>query len=140
MPSTNRITAVPCASVGQRPSNQKEYSRENSVSLTISCPHRLAERRRLAMFQKIVASQEEPNPESRHNAAKVVKCGRAISSASGDPTASARTSAPTPVVTPSQFAQSVASTSGFFFSHDALKTPNAVQLSIETVARAIPRQ
>lgn len=62
MPSTKSRQAINCASVGQRPSQTKEYSSAKTVSLTISCPHRLALRRRLAMLQKIVASQVEPSP------------------------------------------------------------------------------
>ena len=64
MPKVNSAQAPNCPGVGQWPSQAKEYSKANSVSLTMSWPHRLALSRWLATFHKIVASQVEPKPAS----------------------------------------------------------------------------
>jgi len=56
IPSVNSTQAPSWIGVGQWPSQAKEYSNANSVSLTMSCPHRLALSRWLAVFHKMVAS------------------------------------------------------------------------------------
>ncbi|CAN5403850.1 hypothetical protein BH10PSE16_BH10PSE16_20020 [soil metagenome] len=66
MPSVNSTQAISWASVGQRPSQVKEYSKANSVSLTMSWPHKLALSRWLARFHKWSPAQAEQHHERRN--------------------------------------------------------------------------
>src|SRR6476620_9508321 len=104
------------------------------VSLTMSCPHRLALKRWLAMFHKMVASHVDPAPITTDSSTKVARSDRAAMADRSDPVAPHISKAPSPAAIPSQLAQSVAFTSGCRLSHDELRIANTVQHTSEASA------
>ena len=92
------------------------------------------------MFHKMVASQAEPKPVAMQSMANAARSCCAASVRASEPATSHNMTAPRPVATPSQLAQSVALTSGWRLSQAELRMANAVQLTSETVTSTTPRQ
>ena len=88
----------------------------------------------------MVASQAEPAPVASASARNTGASGKVARVRSSEPATAHSSSAPAPVASPSQLAQSVALTSGWRFSQAAFSSANAVQDASEAQAHRMPRQ